>query len=80
MEMSRPPYDGYVERLHDWASGAGLEDLFDEEGAAGDFVRIARQTLDLLRQMRDAFPSIRDAAAEALDLVDRGVVAAESRW
>ncbi len=81
LDMSRLPYDGYVERLHDWAQGASLEDLFDDEdGAAGDFVRIARQTIDLLRQIRDAFPSIRRAAIDAIALVDRGVVAAESRW
>ncbi len=81
IEMMRPPNDGYVERMHDWASGASLDDLFDDDdGAAGDFVRIARQTLDLLRQIRDAFPALRDPASTALGLVDRGVVAAESRW
>ncbi len=80
IDVSRLPFDGYVERLHDWAQGATLDDLFDDEGAAGDFVRIARQTLDLLRQMRDAFPRLSAAAAMALELVDRGVVAAESRW
>lgn len=80
LELTRPPNDGYVRRIHDWAAGATLDDLFDDEAAAGDFVRIARQTLDLLRQVRDAFPELRATAAEALDLVDRGVVAAEGRW
>ncbi len=80
VDVLRPPYDGYVERLYQWAEGATLDDLFQDEGSAGDFVRIARQTLDLVRQMRDAFPSIRTTAAATLDLVDRGVVAAESRW
>ncbi len=78
--MTRPPNDGYVGRLHDWAAGATLDDLFDEEAAAGDFVRIARQTLDLLRQLRDTYPELRKVAGEALELVDRGVVAAEGRW
>ena len=80
LNMSRPPDLGYVGRIHDWASGATLEDLFEEEAAAGDFVRIARQTLDLLRQVKDVFPELRQSAAAALDLVDRGVVAAEGRW
>jgi ATP-dependent RNA helicase HelY len=76
VEPMRPPDDGYVERIHRWASGATLEDLFDDESSAGDFVRLARQTLDLLRQVRDVFPNLGDAAAEALHLVDRGVVSA----
>jgi ATP-dependent RNA helicase HelY len=80
LEPTRPPNDGYVWRIHDWAAGATLDDLFDEEAAAGDFVRIARQTLDLLRQVRDAYPELREIATEALDRVDRGVVAAEGRW
>ncbi len=80
LEMARAPDDGYVGRLHDWASGATLEDLFAEEAAAGDFVRIARQTLDLLRQVKDVFPSIRGSAVAAIDRVDRGVVAAEGGW
>ncbi len=80
IEMTRAPNEGYVQRIHDWADGATLDDLFDDEGSAGDFVRIARQTLDLIRQMRDAFPDIRLTASAALELVDRGVVAAESRW
>jgi len=76
LEPMRAPDDGYIERLHDWAEGASLDDLFDDDAAAGDFVRVARQTLDVLRQMRDTFPTLRPAAAKALGLVDRGVVAA----
>ena len=80
LDPTRPPNDGYVWRIHDWAAGASLDDLFDDEAAAGDFVRIARQTLDLLRQVRDAYPDLREVATDALDRVDRGVVAAEGRW
>jgi ATP-dependent RNA helicase HelY len=76
VEPMRPPDDGYVERIHRWASGANLEELFDDESSAGDFVRLARQTLDLLRQVRDVFPGLSGDAAEALRLVDRGVVSA----
>ena len=76
IEPMRPPDDGYVERMHGWASGANLEDLFDDESSAGDFVRLARQTLDLLRQVRDVFPVLRTDAADALHMVDRGVVTA----
>lgn len=74
--MMRPPDDGYAERIHGWASGATLDDLFDDEAAAGDFVRIARQTLDLLRQVRDTVGGLRLTAASAIEAIDRGVVAA----
>jgi ATP-dependent RNA helicase HelY len=57
-----------------------LRDLFgDDDFAAGDFVRNCRQLLDLLRQLRDAFPSISEAASDAVRAVDRGIVAAGGR-
>ncbi len=75
VEPMRHPDDGYVERIHAWAEGADLEDLFDDEASAGDFVRLTRQTIDLLRQVRDVFPSLSEDAVVALQRVDRGVVA-----
>jgi superfamily II RNA helicase len=45
--------------------------------APGDFVRVSRQLADLLRQLRDAAPELRDETAAALRAVDRGVVAAQ---
>jgi superfamily II RNA helicase len=45
--------------------------------APGDFVRVSRQLADLLRQLRDAAPEMRDDADAALQAIDRGVVAAQ---
>ena len=77
---SRMPDSGFAETVHAWAAGAELDDLFGEdEFAAGDFVRNCRQLLDLLRQVRDAFPELADTAGRAVAAVDRGVVAAGGR-
>ncbi|MDJ0961149.1 MAG: DEAD/DEAH box helicase [Acidimicrobiia bacterium] len=77
---SRLPDPGFSAVAHAWAAGAGLDDLFDDEGAAGDFVRNCRQLLDLLRQLRDAVPSVRSSASAAIKAIDRGVVAAGGRF
>jgi ATP-dependent RNA helicase HelY len=54
-----------------------LTDIFDKDDLrAGDFVRSTRQLLDLLRQVRDAFPAFRDVAAVAIGQIDRGIVEA----
>jgi ATP-dependent RNA helicase HelY len=72
------PHGGFTELAHGWASGWSLEHLFgDEEFTPGDFVRSSRQLLDLLRQLRDAYPHLASVASEALRAVERGVVAAE---
>ena len=41
---------------------------------AGDFVRAARQVLDLLRQVRDGYSQFRTVATHAIEAIDRGVV------
>lgn len=76
---TRVPEAGFAERAHAWTLGLDLEDLFEEEAAAGDFVRNCRQLLDVLRQLRDGFPELREAAAEAIRSIDRGIVAAGGR-
>ena len=74
------PEPGFAPYASGWVSGAGLDDLFGEDGfAAGDFVRNCRQLLDLMRQIRDAFPSLAPVAAAAIDLTDRGIVAVGGR-
>jgi len=74
---TRLPEAGLVPIAYRWADGAGLEDLFGEEGAqVGDFVRNCRQLIDLLRQIRDAAPHLGPLLHEALTAVDRGVVSA----
>jgi ATP-dependent RNA helicase HelY len=79
LPVTRPPDPGFVEAAFYWASGVELDDLFDDDFAAGDFVRNCRQLLDLLRQLRDVFPNLRSTASAAIQLVDRGVVAAGGR-
>lgn len=81
LDESRQPDVGLVDSMHAWASGFDLADIFEvDDLLAGDFVRSSRQLLDLLRQIRDGFPTYRKVAHEALTLIDRGIVAVgESR-
>jgi len=76
---TRSPEAGFAALAHGWTAGNELEDLFDDEFAAGDFVRNCRQLVDLLRQMRDEFPEVRHVAQRAIRSVDRGIVAAGGR-
>jgi ATP-dependent RNA helicase HelY len=76
---TRGPDEGFAAVAHAWAAGVELEDLFDDDLVAGDFVRNCRQLLDLLRQLRDGFPRLGSAAAAAIRAIDRGVVAAGGR-
>ena len=73
---ARYPEPGFAPFAYGWVSGADLEDLFGDDGfAAGDFVRNCRQLLDLMRQLRDAFPALAPVAAAAIAKTDRGIVA-----
>lgn len=73
---TREPQAGFAPFAYGWASGADLEDLFGgDDFAAGDFVRNCRQLLDLMRQIRDAFPGLAAVAATAISATDRGIVA-----
>lgn len=74
---SRRPDAGFARAAFRWASGTELEDLEYGSLAAGDFVRVSRQLVDLLQQIRDAFPELAEDARAALTAVDRGVVAAQ---
>ncbi len=66
---------GFIDVIHGWASGHDLADLFDDDDIrAGDFVRSSRQLLDLIRQIRDSYPTYRSVASEALAAIDRGIV------
>ena len=77
IEPARLPDPGFAAVAFDWTEGASLEDLFEaDEVGAGDFVRNMRQLLDLLRQLRDAYPELSAPARQAIKQVDRGVVAA----
>ncbi|RZV47864.1 MAG: DEAD/DEAH box helicase [Acidimicrobiia bacterium] len=74
---TRQPEWGFATIAHGWASGLTLDEIFGEDQlAAGDFVRTVRQLLDLIRQLRDTFPALSSVAADAVGLIDHGVVSA----
>ncbi len=74
---TRRPDPGFGIPAHQWASGADFDDLTNKGMAPGDFVRVSRQLVDLVRQLRDSAPGLRDEAVAALRAIDRGVVAAQ---
>ncbi len=76
---TRPPEAGFAALAHAWSAGYELDDLFEDESAAGDFVRNCRQLLDLLRQIRDGFADLGGVASAAIRSMDRGIVAAGGR-
>jgi ATP-dependent RNA helicase HelY len=77
LPVSRRPDPGFVEAAYAWARGIELDDLPGERLAPGDFVRVTRQLVDLLRQLRDVFPELESDCRAALNAIDRGVVAAQ---
>ncbi|MGM7696983.1 DEAD/DEAH box helicase [Microbacterium sp. A84] len=75
---SEPLAAGLAGAMHAWARGALLDRvLIDADMAAGDFVRWAKQTIDLLDQLSIVAEDITIArtARQALDGVRRGIVA-----
>lgn len=77
LSPTRRPDPGFAVLAHLWASGMEFDDLPTRGMAPGDFVRVSRQLVDLLRQLREAAPGIGSDASAALRAVDRGVVAAQ---
>jgi ATP-dependent RNA helicase HelY len=75
---ARQPLDlGLVAAVEKWARGGHLDEVIDADLAAGDFVRWAKQVIDLLDQLTDAAPSddLRETAHRAVRAVRRGIVA-----
>jgi ATP-dependent RNA helicase HelY len=74
---TEPLAAGLASAMHQWARGAHLDRvLADADMAAGDFVRWAKQTIDLLDQISlVAQPPLAGVARAALDGVRRGIVA-----
>jgi ATP-dependent RNA helicase HelY len=77
---SEPLAAGLALAMHSWARGAALDRVLAEADlAAGDFVRWAKQTIDLLDQLSlVADPPVATTARRALDAVRRGIVAYSS--
>jgi len=77
---SQAPATGLSGAMYQWARGAVLDRvLIEADMAAGDFVRWAKQTIDLLDQLSlVADDPVGSTARVALDAVRRGIVAYSS--
>jgi ATP-dependent RNA helicase HelY len=84
LALTREPDPGFVWPMYRWARGEPLAKVlasahnYDADMPAGDFVRWARQVLDLLGQIREAAsasPAVKDTARKAITAVNRGVLA-----
>jgi ATP-dependent RNA helicase HelY len=80
LPLTREPDPTFLPLAYAWAAGDDLAEILDdEELTAGDFVRNAKQLIDVLRQLGDATDGgdaqVARAAAEA---VLRGIVTASS--
>ena len=80
LEPTPPTDPGLVGPMHRWVRGASLRRTLEgADLAAGDFVRWAKQTIDLLDQLSlVAEGELGRTARRALDAVRRGIVAYSS--
>jgi ATP-dependent RNA helicase HelY len=79
LELIREPDAGFVDTAYLWASGAPLDQVLGEEDAPGDFVRVVKQLVDLMRQLVEiAEPDLAAKMTASLDGLHRGVVAYSS--
>ncbi|PWB96594.1 DEAD/DEAH box helicase [Salinibacterium hongtaonis] len=77
---TNPVSPGLSMAMYRWAQGAALDSvLMDAELAAGDFVRMTKQTIDLLDQLSMvADAPVGPTARKALESIRRGIVAYSS--
>jgi ATP-dependent RNA helicase HelY len=77
---SNPVATGLSLPMYRWAQGASLDSVLqDADMAAGDFVRITKQAIDLLDQLSVvADAPVGSTARQALDAIRRGIVAYSS--
>jgi ATP-dependent RNA helicase HelY len=84
LSLTREPDQGFVWPMYRWARGEPLAKVLasghnlDNDMPAGDFVRWARQVLDLLGQIKEApaaSEQVRDSARKAIAGINRGVLA-----
>ncbi|MGC5053452.1 DEAD/DEAH box helicase [Micromonospora sp. DT48] len=86
LAVTREPDLGFAWPIYRWARGEALAKVLtsgqlDGEMPAGDFVRWARQVVDLLGQLADsggASTELRATARQAINAVNRGVLAYHS--
>ena len=83
LAVTRSLDPGFAWAVHRWAGGTSLQViLMTTDLTAGDFVRWMRMLIDLLGQVAQALPAddpLRPVANEAIDRINRGVVALTSR-
>ena len=83
LSITRPLDAGFVWAMHKWATGATLQSVLDSTDlTAGDFVRWTRQVIDVLGQVTVALESddsMRSTAHQAVDAINRGVIAYTSQ-
>ncbi|GAA1798023.1 DEAD/DEAH box helicase [Planosporangium flavigriseum] len=84
LQLTREPDLGFVWPMYRWARGESLSKVLasahgiEGDMPAGDFVRWARQVIDLLGQLAEASGAsaeIRKTARQAMSAVNRGVLA-----
>ena len=77
---SNPVATGLSLAMYHWCQGAALDSVLeDADLAAGDFVRLTKQTIDLLDQLSVvADAPVGVVARQALDAIRRGIVAYSS--
>jgi len=77
---SNPLSSGLSLAMNRWAQGASLDSVLrDTDLAAGDFVRLTKQTIDLLDQLSMvADAPVGPRARKGLELIRRGIVAYSS--
>lgn len=78
LHMHRPAHGGLSSQCAAWSQGKPLSRILDPELTPGDFVRSIRQLIDLLRQIAQTTHNdqLRTTAQQAIDSINRGVVAA----
>ena len=80
VELTREPDPGFAERAYLWARGLELEEVLEEDDAAGDFVRSVKQLVDLLRQIEDIYRDdpLVEAVRTAISGLHRSIVSYSS--
>jgi len=80
LSFLREPDPGFAWTAHAWARGRPLEQVLSDDLTPGDFVRAAKQLIDLLDQVAAASgrAPVADVARRAIAAMRRGVVAYSS--
>lgn len=78
--VHRAPDPHIVSLTWAWAEGGDLADVLPDDIVAGDFVRLTKQTVDLVRQIATIAPETetRNKAQEATRRLARGIIAVSS--